>query len=699
MGSGGSRDDARRAAGSTGAAAGDPGGGAGDEGDGGVAGLLGHAVAALGGARRDGQVRMAEAVDAAFSSGRHLAVQAGTGTGKSLAYLVPAVRHAVEGDATVVVSTATIALQAQLVDRDLPRLAKAVAPHLDRTPTFAILKGRGNYVCRKKLYDTAGAPEEDDQEGLIDEAELSRTARQVLKLREWAEETDTGDRDSLPFPVSGLAWRQVSVTSRECVGAASCPFGAECFAEEARAAAADVDVVVTNHSLLAIDALSDAAILPEHDLVVVDEAHELDSRITSVATDELLPVAMRLAATRAGKAGAPEEADDLDAAADMLTERLRDLGDDAVGRWTTLPEGIGDAIMALRAALWATMSKLAPDSAGMGGGAGAGVGGSGDGDRAERQIVRATCENLHDTCVRILQQIGSGDEAKGAAGPDVVWMTGDRHLAVAPLSVAGLLHDRLFGESTVVLTSATLVLGGRFDVMAARWGLPKGTWDGLDVGTPFDPARSGILYVASRLPRPGRGDTAPEALDQLEQLIMAAGGRTLALFSSRRRAEQAAEEMRARIPFDVLCQGEDSIGSLVSAFAAQENACLFGTLSLWQGVDVPGPSLSLVVIDRIPFPRPDDPLSSARSEAADREGRNGFREVSLAHAGLLMAQGAGRLLRSVGDRGVVAVLDPRLRTAGYGKFLISSMPPFWSTDRLDVACGALERLVAARHGR
>lgn len=683
----------------------------GARGDDAVAELLGHAVAALGGTRRDGQVRMARAVDAAFSRGRHLAVQAGTGTGKSLAYLVPSVRHAVEGDSTVVVSTATIALQSQLVGRDLPRLADALEPHVGRRPTFAMLKGRGNYVCLKKLHDGVAAPEPGADPGaepgadpgvggaLIARSDLDRTARQVLKLREWADETDDGDRDSLPFRVSGPAWEQVSVSARECVGAAKCPFGAECFAEAARAAAADVDVVVTNHSMLAIDALSDATILPEHDLVVVDEAHELDARITSVATDELLPVTLKLTATRAGKAGAPEEADELEAAADHLTEVLRGLDDDAPGRWTTLPGGVGDALTALRAALWATMTRLAPEGDG-GGGLG---GSSGDDsvDRAERQIVRATCENLHDTCVRIVQQVGSGDPAKGAAGPDVVWMTDDRgrHLAVAPLSVAGLLHDRLFGDATVVLTSATLVLGGRFDVMAARWGLPKGTWDGLDVGTPFDPAKSGILYVAAGLPRPGRGDTPPAALDQLEKLIMAAGGRTLALFSSRRRAEQAAEEMRSRVPFEILCQGDDSIGSLVSAFSKQENSCLFGTLSLWQGVDVPGPSLSLVVIDRIPFPRPDDPLSSARSEAADREGRNGFREVSLAHAGLLMAQGAGRLLRATDDRGVVAVLDPRLATARYGHFLTASMPPFWQTRSLDDACGALGRLVAARHGR
>lgn len=654
--------------------------------------LLGHAVAALGGARRDGQVRMARAVDDAFSRGRHLAVQAGTGTGKSLAYLVPAVRHAIEGGQTVIVSTATIALQSQLVTRDLPRLADALEPHLGRRPTFAILKGRGNYVCLKKLEDTAGgvsAPEAGGQDALLDEDQLSWVGRQIIRLRDWAQETDDGDRDGTGFPVSQLAWRQVSVTARECVGKAKCPFGEECFAEAARTAASQVDVVVTNHAMLAIDALSDANILPEHDLVVVDEAHELEDRITSVATDEIRATALTTTATRALKAGAGESAEDMRDAADLLIERMQGLDDADIGRWTILPDGMGDAINALRAALWAVMTELGDD-------------GDQDADaRAERQIVRATCENLHDTCVRIIQQVGSGDADAGEAGPDVVWAAEERDhrfLAVAPMSVANLLRDRLFGDATVVLTSATLALGGRFDVMAARWGLPKGRWDGIDVGTPFDPARHGILLGLPGLPKPGRGDTPPQALDAMERLIMAAGGRTLALFSSRRRAEAAAEDLRERLPFDIFCQGDDSIGNLVRDFTADENSCLFGTLSLWQGVDVPGPSLSLVIIDRIPFPRPDDPLMSARASAADRAGRSGFREVSLVHAALLMAQGAGRLLRSINDRGVVAVLDPRLVTARYGTFLRASMPPFWETNNLDVATAALERLMRARHG-
>lgn len=637
--------------------------------------LLAHAVAALGGAERTGQVAMARAVHGAMESGRHLAVQAGTGTGKSLAYLVPAIVRAMEDDQAVIVSTATIALQRQLVERDLPRLADALEPHLDRRPTFSILKGRNNYLCRNKVAEVPLDPDDGigDTGALIDSSTLSKTAAQVLMLREWADDTEDGDRDSLDRGVSDMAWRQVSVTSRECVGAAKCPMGDTCFAEAAKARAADVDVVVTNHALLAIDALSDGLILPQHECVVVDEAHELDARITSVATDELTSTGVTLTAKRAKNAGAVEEAGDLEDAAGMLQEALVSLGHDGVGRWEEIPPDVGVPLTALRDALWRAQTALATSQ---------------EGDATERQTVRAALENMHDAAVRILAL----DDA------DVVWLTDRRALCVAPLTVSDLLRDRLFGENTVVLTSATLALGGKFDAMAAAWGLPRGEWDGMDVGTPFDPAKSGILYVARHLPKPGRDGTDPKVMDELASLITAAGGRTLGLFSSRRGAEAAAEEMRRRLPFEVLCQGDDAIGNLVEQFTANENSCLFGTLSLWQGVDVPGPSLSLVVIDRIPFPRPDDPLLSARSDAANRAGRSGFMEVSATHAALLMAQGAGRLLRSVDDRGVVAVLDPRLATQRYGSWIAASMPPFWRTTDGAVARSALERLVAQRYG-
>lgn len=653
--------------------------------------LLDAAVKELGGTTRPNQVKMSRSVASAFARERHLAVQAGTGTGKSLAYLVPAIVQAMESDESVIVSTATIALQRQLVERDLPRLVSSLEPHLSRTPTFAILKGRSNYLCKSKVGNVIKDPVMDGDESeptamggptaLLSEAQLSRTAAEVMRLREWANDTDTGDRDSLDKGVSNEAWRQVSVTARECVGAISCPFGEECFAEQARREASNVDIVVTNHALLAIDALSDAMILPQHDCVVIDEAHELDGRITSVATDELSPAGITMMARRARKFGAAEQVDDVTDATDLLGETVALLADAYSGALEEIPGELGAALASLRDSLWQLQTTLGTSSSGSSGGSGSGGSGS-DSDNTERQTVRAAVENMHDTVVRILE----------FSSDDVVWLGENKTVYVAPLSIAALLRERLFGESTVVLTSATLALGGKFDAMAAAWGLPSGGWDGLDVGTPFDPQKSGILYVARDLPRPGRDGATPEQFAIMERLIRAAGGRTLGLFSSRRGAEAAAEEMRKRLPYDVLCQGDDSIGALVDRFAANPQTCLFGTLTLWQGVDVPGPSLSCVIIDRIPFPRPDDPLLSARSDAANAAGRNGFMEVSATHAALLMAQGSGRLLRQVDDRGVVAVLDSRLATARYGSWIAASMPDFWRTTNLDIAAGALQRL-------
>ena len=639
--------------------------------------LLSAAVDALGGSRREGQVRMANAVSKALEKERHLAVQAGTGTGKSLAYLVPAIRHAMNSGSTVVVSTATLALQRQLVERDLPRLTEALADVMERTPTFAIMKGRNNYVCLNKIAATP-----DDPEALIDESDISYRGKAVRRIHDWAQETETGDRDDLEPGVPDLVWRAVSVTSNECLGAGRCPHGADCFAEEARRAAADVDIIVTNHAMLAIDAISEASILPEHDVAIIDEAHELDGRITSVSTAEITSRAIKMAANRAKSLG---NAGNLAELADEFDDLLRV---QEPGRWTDLDETSQAHLRALADEFLRVKSLIsrAPD----------GEAHDDPEKNAERQNLSNHLTDLAEAIRRILEVFATDDPA---AQDDVVWLEGTDTLAVAPLSIAHMLRENLFGEQTVVLTSATLALGGRFDAMAAQWGLPSGTYDTLDAGTPFDPAKAGILYTAKHLPAPGRDGLSSETLEEIYELIMAAGGRTLGLFSSRRAAEEAAEALAPRLPFDLYVQGEDAIGTLVDKFSTKENSCLFGTLTLWQGVDVPGPSCSLVLIDRIPFPRPDNPLLQARSQAADAAGRSGFMEVSANHAALLMAQGSGRLLRHVTDRGVVAVLDNRLEYKRYGAFLKASMPRFWQTTNPETVRGALKRLVAAAHTR
>lgn len=655
--------------------------------------VLAKAIEKLGGQPREGQTRMTKAVADALDTEHHLAVQAGTGTGKSFAYLVPAALHATDKGLPIIVSTATIALQRQLVERDLPRLAEAIEEDLPRPLEYAILKGRNNYLCLNKI-NAAPSQTEAAEDALLDPGEISATGRQVARLHEWAQETADGDRDNLDRGVSDQAWRQVSVTSRECIGASRCPFGQSCFAERARSRAQEADIVVTNHALLAIDALSDNTVLPEHDAVIVDEAHELEGRITNVATAELSGTAVAILAKRAGKIGPDGTGDELKEAGDEWVNALEAavLNDDSVvGRWTSVPSSLEPALICLRDAAWSTNRKINQIPAG--------EFANDPAKAAERLAVLVATEELNGTCVRILSAHGqdenAGVDSEDLIGEDVVWLSVDnerRIVRVAPLSVADLLRLKLFSSATVVLTSATLALGGRFTSMLNSWGVGSRAKT-LDVGTPFNAAKHGILYVARHLPAPGRDGASDESVDEVAQLINAAGGRTLGLFSSRRAAEQMANRLRSVVPHKILLQGEDSLSNLVEQFRGDESTCLFGTLGLWQGVDVPGRSLSLVIMDRIPFPRPDDPLRQARKEAVDSAGRSGFMEVAANHAALLMAQGAGRLLRSTTDRGVVAVLDSRLATARYGSYIRASMPRFWETSDGDVVRKALRRLV------
>jgi ATP-dependent DNA helicase DinG len=651
-----------------------------------VTGLLAAAVTALGGTERSGQIEMAEAVERAFDTGEHLAVQAGTGTGKSLAYLVPAIAKAIEANEPVVVSTATIALQRQLVDRDLPRLADALTAELPRRPEFALLKGRGNYLCLNKVHNGSATEPGDDrpQEELFDAVATTALGRDVKRLIEWSSDTDTGDRDDLVPGVPDRSWGQVSVSARECIGATRCSFGTDCFAEKARARAGTSDVIVTNHALLAIDAIAEANVLPEHDLLIVDEAHELVDRVTGVATGELSATALGVAHRRAARLVEAELAQRFEAATATFTSAIHDA---EPGRIDRLDDDMATYLTVVRDA--ADKVRSAIDTAPSDPKAAA----------ARTEAVTALTE-ISDTASRILTSFGPAIPDR----TDVVWLDHEESrgtvraiLRVAPLSVANLLRGRVFDQSTVILTSATLTIGGTFDAMARAWGLSgddeKPGWRGIDVGSPFAHATSGILYVAAHLPPPGRdGSGSAEQLDEIEGLITAAGGRTLGLFSSMRAAKAATEAMRGRLDTPVLCQGEDTTSALVRRFAEDEETSLFGTLSLWQGVDVPGPSLSLVLIDRIPFPRPDDPLITARQRAVAARGGNGFMAVAASHAALLLAQGAGRLLRGLDDRGVIAVLDSRMATARYAGFLRASLPPFWATTDSSRVRAALERL-------
>lgn len=644
--------------------------------------LLDEAVAATGGQNRAGQRTMVAHVAQALELQRHLLVQAGTGTGKSLGYLVPALARVGESDQPIVVATATLALQAQIVNRDIPRLLQALEPRPESQAQVALLKGRNNYLCLHKLE---GGYPEDEPDALFDmPSSTSRVGEEVVRLREWADRTETGDRDELKPGVSDRAWAQVSVSAAECLGR-RCPLVEECFSEMARSRAAEADIVITNHALLAINAFEGMKVLPEHETVIIDEAHELVDRVTGAVSGSLT-VAMVRRAARSVKKHSKADSGALEMAASTLETAFEGL---AEGLLKGLDGRLLTAISAVNDAARTALSDTKPD---------------GQDVDAGLQMARSRVSEVHDMSSRILE--ASGEQ-------DVLWIsrqggwengryvaasdTDPATLNIAPLSVGLQLRDGLFADRTVILTSATLTVGDSFDVAAGALGLqgegaPR--WTSIDVGSPFDYRKQGIMYVAGDLKPPGFGVHEGQ-LERLRELCEASEGGALGLFSSKRAAERAAEYMREHSDLNILLQGESSLKALVEEFSEDVDSCLFGTMSLWQGVDVPGDSCRLVVMDRIPFPRPDDPIAQARTEAVNRHRGNGFMAVSAHHAAIRMAQGAGRLIRSVSDRGVVAVLDSRVATKRYGGFLMKAMPPMWSTQNKAAVMGALARLSAS----
>lgn len=644
--------------------------------------LLDEAVAATGGQNRAGQRTMAAHVAQALELQRHLLVQAGTGTGKSLGYLVPALARVGESDQPIVVATATLALQAQIVNRDIPHLLEALEPRPESQAQVALLKGRNNYLCLHKLE---GGYPEDEPDALFDmPSSTSRVGEEVVRLREWADRTETGDRDELKPGVSDRAWAQVSVSAAECLGR-RCPLVEECFSEMARSRAAEADIVITNHALLAINAFEGMKVLPEHETVIIDEAHELVDRVTGAVSGSLT-VAMVRRAARSVKKHSKADSGALEMAAGTLEAAFEGL---AEGLLKGLDGRLLTAISAVNDAARTALSDTKPD---------------GQDVDAGLQMARSRVSEVHDMSNRILE--ASGEQ-------DVLWIsrqggwengryvaasdTDPATLNIAPLSVGLQLRDGLFADRTVILTSATLTVGDSFDVAAGALGLqgegaPR--WTSIDVGSPFDYRKQGIMYVAGDLKPPGFGVHEGQ-LERLRELCEASEGGALGLFSSKRAAERAAEYMREHSDLNILLQGESSLKALVEEFSEDVDSCLFGTMSLWQGVDVPGDSCRLVVMDRIPFPRPDDPIAQARTEAVNRHRGNGFMAVSAHHAAIRMAQGAGRLIRSVSDRGVVAVLDSRVATKRYGGFLMKAMPPMWSTQNKAAVIGALARLSAS----
>lgn len=648
---------------------------------------LDAAITAIGGAPREGQIEMAEAVANALTERHHLMVQAGTGTGKSLAYLVPPLVHGRK----VLVATATLALQRQLVERDLPAVVPALEKVMGREITYAIYKGVGNYICLQKMNS-----EEPDADGEI-MLGISSLEKDAKRLHEWARKPGvSGDRDDAP-EVDRRVWAANSVSGRECVGADKCAFGPQCFAAKAKGKAQTADVVVTNHTLLAIEIVDSHPILPERDAVVLDEAHEFMDRATQAVTEELTSARVLRASAMARKFMPGKLADAFHKAANDFHESMVDYGESirgdfaAQGRLEEIPQSLESPIRKVRESAQAITQFMSADDEII------------DTDvLAERARVKGAVSEISTTAATLLK-LGDGF---------VLWYEPTfSTLHLAPLSVSELLRENLLTQTPVIATSATLTVGNSFNALAKSIGflvgddlnsdVKSGEVDPanvqmLDVGSPFDFANQGVLYMPKHLPEPGRDGPSIEVLTELGELIDAAGGRTLALFSSWRGVEAADAHLRkvlAELPIKIFTQKRgDSVGPLVEKFAKDETSILLGTMSLWQGVDVPGDSCILVAIDRIPFPRPDEPVMSARAAQADAAGGSGFMQVSLPRAALLLAQGTGRLIRSVEDRGVVAILDSRIVTKRYGSVLLNSMPPLWRTSDKEVVRDSLRRL-------
>ena len=616
-------------------------------------------VAGMGGTAREGQASMVAEGAAALEDREHLLVQAGTGTGKSLGYLVPLLTHCATNGVRGVVSTATLALQRQILVKDAPVAVDAVASATGVRLKVAVLKGWSNYACLHKLdggYPTEGT--------LFDDRE------EILRIREWVGDTTTGDRDDLVPGVSDRAWHHASVAKPECLGK-HCPLIDECFAQAARLEASEADVVVTNHSLFGINACGEGEFFGEYDAVVVDEAHELADRVRSQAAADLT-VARVSRVARSLRSNLSIDSTDLDEAGAGLGAAMAPLQE---GLLEYRPGALVDAMLILDDAARRASNEVSETQ----------------GEPAAKLLARAAVDEL----------IGALDAWGRDPDQSITYITKDEsdnaRLTVGPLDVSAAIGGVGIGERGAILTSATLALGGNFDVMAAATGVAVSgvPWHGIDVGSPFDHARQGIQYVATHLPLPGRDGPSEQLLDELVDLAQASGGGMLALFASRRGANAGAQALRERTDLTVYLQGEETLAQLIQHFRDERDSCLVGTMSLWQGVDVAGDACRLVVIDKIPFPRPDDPVSRARSMDVERRGGNGFMSVSLTHAALMMAQGAGRLLRSTTDRGVVAILDPRVVTKRYGSFIMRSLPQMWPTTDPRVVRGALRRLSKA----
>jgi ATP-dependent DNA helicase DinG len=572
------------------------------------------------------QAALAGAVARALATGEHLVAEAGTGTGKSLAYLIPAL----ESGQRVVVATATKALQEQLLSHDVPAAAAA----LGREVHVAVLKGRQNYLCRKQLQGFGPM--------------LLRSARDeqaFQALQPWLAETATGDRAELSFEPSDALWAELAVGSDRCAGR-RCAFHGTCFAEAARARAGEAELVIGNHALYFADLAAGGGVLPEHDAVVFDEAHRLEETAASWLGGRVSrPGLRRLAADVervCREASEPVPGRSLDRVDRAGARLLEDVAPSSGRR--RLREPPAHELLVLIDAL----ASLADDL-------------HGRGDELDLVSRRA---------------LALAAQVEACLEPDalqrVVWAEPDA-LAWAPVDVSGELRERLWSDGpTAILVSATLTTGNDARFVRRRLGLDRARE--VVIGSPFDFREQALLYLPRAMPDPTVDGFTERAAEEAVSLLSLSRGRALVLTSSYRALEILRRRVSAGIPYEVLVQGDAPRERLLERFRSDVDSVLLATSTFWQGVDIPGESLSLLVIDKLPFSAPGDPLHEARCEAVEEAGGDWFRDFALPTAVLQLRQGFGRLIRGHSDRGVVAILDPRLRTRAYGRAFLDALP-------------------------
>jgi ATP-dependent DNA helicase DinG len=572
------------------------------------------------------QAALATAVERALATEEHLVAEAGTGTGKSLAYLIPAL----ESGRRVVVATATKALQEQLLAQDVPAAARA----LGREVRVAVLKGRQNYVCRKQLQGFGPM--------LVRERAEAEAFDALLP---WLDATETGDRAEAPLEPPETLWAELAVGGDRCSGR-RCPFVSACYAEAARARAGEAELVIANHALYFADLAAGGGVLPDHDAVVFDEAHRLEETAATWLGGRVSRGGLRRLAADVERAcreaGEPLPARALDRVERAGERLLREVAPPTGRRRLRAPPAepaalLADALCAL-----------------------------GDAIHGSGEDLDALSRRALSTAAQVEACLDPGELER------VVWAEPDA-VAWAPVEVAPQLRERLWNEEvTAILVSATLTNGEDARFVRRRLGLDDARE--LVVGSPFDFREQALLYVPRTMPDPRSDGFTERVADEVVALLALSEGRALVLTSSYRALGVLRERVRGRVPYDVLVQGEAPRERLLERFRSEVDSVLIATSTFWQGVDVPGESLSLLVIDKLPFSAPGDPMHDARCEAVEAAGGDWFRDFALPTAMLQLRQGFGRLIRGHGDRGVVAILDPRLRTRAYGRAFLGALP-------------------------